>query len=52
MTGLDFNGHVGEENRGDELVMGRFGIGDRNLDGQAVVDRARRMETAVVNTYF
>lgn len=27
--GVDFNGHVGVGNRGDEEVMGRFGIQDR-----------------------
>ena len=30
----DFNDHVGEGNRGDEEVMGRFCIKDRNLEGQ------------------
>jgi len=33
-------------------VIGRFGIRDRNLEGQAVIDFAKRMEMAVVNTYF
>ncbi|KAK2893246.1 hypothetical protein Q8A73_015730 [Channa argus] len=48
----DFNGHVGEGNRGDETVMGRFGVQDRNAEGQMVVDFAKRMEMAVVNTFF
>lgn len=52
VIGADFNGHVGGGNRGDEEVMGRFGLRDRNLEGQAVVDFAKRMEMAVVNTYF
>ena len=29
----DFNGYVGKGNRGDEEVMGRFGVKDRNLEG-------------------
>ena len=33
-------------------VMGRFGVKDRNLEGKAVVDLAKRMEMAVVNTFF
>ncbi|KAK3534387.1 hypothetical protein QTP86_014424, partial [Hemibagrus guttatus] len=52
VIGADFNGHVGEGNRGDEEVMGKFGVKERNLDGQMVVDFAKRMDMAVVNTYF
>ncbi|KAK3570267.1 hypothetical protein QTP86_017111, partial [Hemibagrus guttatus] len=52
VIGVDFNGHVGEENRGDEEVMGKFGVKERNLERQMVVDFAKRMDMAVVNTYF
>ena len=52
VIGADFNGHVGAGNRGDEEVMGRFGIQDRNTEGQMVVDFAKRVEMAVVNTFF
>uniref|UniRef100_A0AAQ6IMB3 Endonuclease/exonuclease/phosphatase domain-containing protein n=1 Tax=Anabas testudineus TaxID=64144 RepID=A0AAQ6IMB3_ANATE len=52
VVGADFNRHVGEGNRGDEEEMGRFGVKERNLEGQMVVDFAKRMEMAVVNTYF
>ena len=45
-------GHVGGDNRVDVEVMGRFGIQDRNADGQMLVDFAKRMEMAVVNTFL
>ncbi|KAK3510598.1 hypothetical protein QTP70_011788 [Hemibagrus guttatus] len=50
--GADFNGHVGEGNTGDEEVMGKFGVKERNLEGQMEVDFAKRMDMGVVNTYF
>ncbi|KAI5625361.1 hypothetical protein C0J50_15068 [Silurus asotus] len=52
VIGTDFNGHVGEGNRGDEEVMGTYGFRERNVEGQMVVDFAKRMEMAVVTTYF
>ncbi|KAK3542985.1 hypothetical protein QTP70_008520 [Hemibagrus guttatus] len=52
VIGADFNGHVGEGNAGDEEVIGKFGVKERNLEGQMVVDFAKRMDMAVVNTYF
>ncbi|KAK3506645.1 hypothetical protein QTP70_011570 [Hemibagrus guttatus] len=52
VIGADFNGHVGEGSTGDGEVMGKFGIKERNLEGQMVVDFAKRMDMAVVNTYF
>ncbi|KAJ8348945.1 hypothetical protein SKAU_G00275370 [Synaphobranchus kaupii] len=52
VIGADFNGHVGEGNKGDEEVMGRYGVKERNVEGQMVVDFAKRMGMAVVNTYF
>ncbi|KAI5625327.1 hypothetical protein C0J50_15186 [Silurus asotus] len=52
VIGADFNGHVGEGNRGDEEVNGRYGFKERNVKGQIVVDFAKRMEMALVNMYF
>ncbi|KAK3553381.1 hypothetical protein QTP70_003544 [Hemibagrus guttatus] len=52
VIGVDFNGHVGEGNTGDKEVMGKFGVKERNLEGQMVVDFAKRMDMAVANTYF
>ncbi|MCJ8739545.1 hypothetical protein PDJAM_G00048360 [Pangasius djambal] len=47
VIGADFNGHVGEGNTGDEEVMGKFGVKERNLEGQMIVDFAKRMDMAV-----
>ena len=52
MIRVDFNEHVGEVNRGDENVMGRYDDKARNAEGQMVVDFATRMEMAAVNTLF
>ena len=41
VTGADFSAHVGEGNRGDEEVMGWFGIQDRNA-GQTVTDFSKK----------
>ena len=52
VPGADINSHVGEGSRGEEEVMGRAGVKDRNLEEQALVDFAKRMEMAVVSFYF
>ncbi|KAK3525004.1 hypothetical protein QTP86_012879 [Hemibagrus guttatus] len=43
VIGVDFNGHVGEGNRGDEEVMGKFGVKERNLEGQMYRDGQREL---------
>ena len=48
----DLNGHVGEGNREDEEVVGKYGADTRNKKGSMVVDFARKMDLAIVNTYF
>ena len=52
IVGAYLNGHVGVGNNGDEDVMGRHGMGERNDEGQAVVDFAKRMELVISNTLF
>ncbi|KAI5106601.1 hypothetical protein C0J45_4298 [Silurus meridionalis] len=38
VIGADFDGNVGKGNRGDEEVMGRYGLKERNVKGQMVED--------------
>ena len=49
---VDLNGHVGEGSIRDEEIMGRHGAGTRNKEGSMVVDFGKRMDLAIVNTYF
>ena len=49
VLGADVNGHVGEENIGDEEIMGRYGAGTRNKEGSMVVDFGKRIDLAIVN---
>ena len=52
VLGANLNGHVGKGNIGDEEIMGRYGAGTRNKEGAMVVEFAKRMDLAIVNTYF
>ena len=52
VLGADLNGHVGEGNIGDEEIMGTYGAGTRNKERSIVVDFGKRMDLAIVNTYF
>ena len=50
VLGAHLNEHVGEGNIRDEEVMWWYGAGTRNEEGRMVVDFAKRMDLAVVNT--
>ena len=52
VLGADLSGHVGERNIGNQEIMGRYGAGTRNKEGSMVVDFWKRMDSAIVNTYF
>ena len=52
VLGVDLNGHVVEGNIEDEEVMGRQGTGTRNKEELMVANFSKRMDLAVVNTYF
>ena len=48
----DLNGHVGVDRRGIEGVIGSFGIGDKNEEGERIIDFCVRNELAITNTFF
>ena len=52
VLGADLIGHMVEESIGDEKIMERYGDGTRNRERSMVVDFAKRMDLAIVNTYF
>ena len=52
VLGADLNVNVGKGKIGAEEIMGRYSAGTRNKKGLMVVDFAKRMDLAVVNTYF
>ena len=52
VLGAGLNGHVGEGNIGDDEIMGRYSAGTRNKEGSMVMDFGKRIDLAIVNTYF
>ena len=50
--GGDFNGHVGRDCVGYELVHGGHGFGDRNGDGERILDFAVAFNLVIANTYY
>jgi hypothetical protein len=48
----DMNGHVGEKADGFESVHGSNGCGERNVQGEILLEFADAMELAVLNTWF
>ena len=50
--GGDFNGHVGKDYRGYQMVHGSHGFGDRNDPGEAILDFAVAYDLIVANTFF
>ncbi|XP_066965751.1 uncharacterized protein [Macrobrachium rosenbergii] len=52
IVGADLNGHVGCENEAIGRVHGGHGIGERNPEGENVVDFAVALDMAIVNTFF
>ena len=48
----DMNGHVGRDVDGFEGVHGGNGFGDRNAEGEAILEFATCFDLVVANTFF
>jgi len=48
----DLNGHVGVTREGYESCLGHFGVGNRNVEDQQILDFCNRNNLRVMNTYF
>lgn len=48
----DMNGHVGVEREGIETVVGAFGVGLGNREGERIVDFCVGNNMAIMNTYY
>ena len=52
IVGADMNGHVGSRNDVIERVHGGHGIGEKNPEGENIIDFAMSFDMAIVNTFF
>jgi hypothetical protein len=52
IIGGDFNGHVGTTNGGFEGVHGGFGYGERNQEGENILNFAVAYNLMISNTFF
>jgi len=52
VVGGDLNGHVGTNVDGYDGVHGRYGFGERNADGEWILEFCDAMELIVTNTCF
>ena len=48
----DLNGHIGRSREGIERIHGGWGMGDRNDEGEGIVETAMAFDLAIVNTFF
>ena len=52
LIGGDVNGHIGWDNTGYEEIMGCNGHGNRNAEGETVLDFCKFHKLNILNTYF
>ena len=52
VLGADLNGHVGRERGVLERVHGGWGVGEKNEEGERILDLALSFDLAICNTFF
>ena len=48
----DMNGHVGKNRDGVEHVIGEFSIGEKNQEGERIIDYCVMNNMSIMNTYY
>ena len=48
----DLNGHVGQDRTGIENVIGAFSIGNRNREGENIVDFCVQNQMSIMNSFY
>ena len=52
VIGGDLNGHVGSDRNGFEDVMGIDGYGERNVDGENILEICQSRQLKILHTMF
>ena len=52
IVGGNLNGHIGRSREGIERMPGEWGMGDRNDEGENIVETAMDFDLDIVNTFF
>ena len=48
----DLNGHVGEDRAGIDNILGAFSIGNRNREGENIIDFCVQNQMSIMNTFY
>ncbi|XP_066966169.1 craniofacial development protein 2-like [Macrobrachium rosenbergii] len=52
VLGGDLNGHIGTDRRVISRIHGGLGMGERNEEGEGIIDFAVAFDMALINTFF
>ena len=52
VLGGDLNGHIGQENANIQRVHGGWGVGERNEEGEQIINFSMAFGLVIVNTFF